>query len=406
MDADSPVLWIRIDPDMQLVRQVNFEQPDYQWQYQLRYERDVTAQVQAIEQLKKYSTPYTRKALTDIIENEQCYYKVRCSATKCLTHVANGMASTWTGPPAMMTIFKKLFGSYSCLNIIKLNNFSTIQSYFLQKAMPLAMAELRTAHGICPQEVLRFLLDLFKYNDNSKNKFSDNYYRATLIEALANTVTPVVSAVLTRTDFQQAPSEALSQETKLILEEITRYLNLDKLLPCYGYTVTISCLKAIRHLQKMGHLPSNSAFFREYAQYGNFFNVRVAALECLIDITKAEQRKSDLDFLLDLIEIDPVPRLRYQIVRMMIANPLMNKKDLNNPLNTEDVVERLWKLMNNCLSHNSKLRCAVVDLYYTFYGRGRPSCLPIPEVKMIELFKNSLFETIKYFLFIFYSSLW
>ena len=36
---------------------------------------------------------------------------------------------------------------------------------------------LRNTHNICPPEVLKFLLDLFKYNDNTKNNFSDNYYR-------------------------------------------------------------------------------------------------------------------------------------------------------------------------------------------------------------------------------------
>lgn len=47
--ADSPVLWIRVDPEMTLLRKVVFEQPDYQWQYQLRYERDVTAQAEVSE---------------------------------------------------------------------------------------------------------------------------------------------------------------------------------------------------------------------------------------------------------------------------------------------------------------------------------------------------------------------
>lgn len=57
------------------------------------------------------------------------------------------------------------------------------------------MAGLRNAHGLCPPEVIRFLLDLFKYNDNSKNRFSDNYYRAALIDALSATVTPVITIV-------------------------------------------------------------------------------------------------------------------------------------------------------------------------------------------------------------------
>lgn len=57
------------------------------------------------------------------------------------------------------------------------------------------MAGLRNSHGICPQEVIRFLLDLFKYNDNSKNRFSDNYYKAALIDALGASITPVISVV-------------------------------------------------------------------------------------------------------------------------------------------------------------------------------------------------------------------
>lgn len=391
--VDSPVLWIRIDPDMQLLRQVALEQPDYQWQYQLRYERDVTAQQQAIAQLKRYPTPYTRKALTDTIENDQCFYRVRCAATTCLRMVANEMAASWTGPPAMMTLFRKLFGSFSCPHIIKLNSFNNFQLYFLQKSMPVAMAGLRTSHGICPQEVVRFLLDLFKYNDNSKNKFSDNYYRAALIEALAETVTPAVSAVLART-FQQTSSEALPSETKLILEEITRYFNLDKLMPCYKHTVTISCLKAIRRLQKMGHLPCNAAFFKEYAQYGVFIEVRVSAIEALVDILKAEQKREDFDFLLDLIETDPVPVVKLKALRYLVDNPPFTKKDVSHSLNTEDIVDRIWKMMNHILSHDTKLRCGLLDLYYTLYGVGRPSCMPKSEVCRFSSSCERVFNTL------------
>ncbi len=80
------------------------------------------------------------------------------------------MVSSWAGPPAMMTLFRKMFGSHSCPDIVRQNNFSNFQHYFLQKTIPVAMAHLRTIHNICPPEVLKFLLDLFKYNDNTKNK--------------------------------------------------------------------------------------------------------------------------------------------------------------------------------------------------------------------------------------------
>jgi transcription initiation factor TFIID subunit 2 len=68
----------------------------------------------------------------------------------------------------------------------------------LFQTIPLAMAGLRNAHGICPSEVIRFLLDLFRFNDNSKNRFSDNYYRAALVEALGATVTPTVSMLTSK----------------------------------------------------------------------------------------------------------------------------------------------------------------------------------------------------------------
>lgn len=289
----------------------------------------------------------------------------------------------------MITMFKKLYGSYSCPNIIRLNDFSNFQLYFLQKVMPVAIGGLRSNHGTCPQEVIKFLLDLFKYNDNSKNKFSDNYYRASLIEALGETVTP--AAIMTRSVYHQSSlADALSSETKLILEEITRYFNLDKLMPCYKHTVTISCLKTIRRLQKMSHLPTNAAFFKDYSQYGVFIEVRYAAIEALVDIVRSEQRREDLDFILELVEADPIQAVRHKCLKLLVLNPPFTKKDVNHPLNTEDLVERIWNMMNQALTHDSQLRCALLDLYFTLYGRSRPSCLPKPELSVVLNLKDKI----------------
>lgn len=85
--ADSPLLWIRIDPDMAVLRKVELAQADFMWQYQLRYERDVVAQEEAIVALEKFSTAASRLALTDILEQEQCFYKVRMQACFCLAKV-------------------------------------------------------------------------------------------------------------------------------------------------------------------------------------------------------------------------------------------------------------------------------------------------------------------------------
>lgn len=57
-------------------------------------------------------------------------------ATSCVLflQVANAMVANWAGPPAMLAIFRKLFGSFSCSHIVRQNNFTNLQHYFLQKA--------------------------------------------------------------------------------------------------------------------------------------------------------------------------------------------------------------------------------------------------------------------------------
>ncbi|KAK2095362.1 Transcription initiation factor TFIID subunit 2, partial [Saguinus oedipus] len=74
-EVDMDLSAMEIDPDMSVLRKVEFEQADFMWQYQLRYERDVVAQQESILALEKFPTPASRLALTDILEQEQCFYR-------------------------------------------------------------------------------------------------------------------------------------------------------------------------------------------------------------------------------------------------------------------------------------------------------------------------------------------
>ncbi|XP_033645134.1 transcription initiation factor TFIID subunit 2-like isoform X1 [Asterias rubens] len=375
MDADSPVLWIRVDTKMTLLRQVIFKQPDFQWHYQLRYERDIIAQIEAIENLEKFPSTSTVNVLSESIENRQCFHKVRMVAAHSLAKISNELVASYMGHTAIIAMFKKLFGSYSCADIVRQNNFNSFMDYFLQKTLPVALATIRNGHSLCPRESLDFLVDLIKYNDNTKNKFSDNYYRASLITALTRTITPAVAMVSTSV-------ENLTPETKMVLEEVTRCLNLEKLLPCYHHRVTISCLQAIRTLQKNGHLPSDPTLFQTYAQYSHFVEIRMAALESLVDYVKVEANADIFSWLLDIVEQDPMPSVRHRLFQMLIDNPPFKHRE-ESPLNNEALVERMWTLMNCGTSHDARLRCDAVDFYHSLYGRSRPSCLPIPEFGLV-----------------------
>ncbi|KAK3736334.1 hypothetical protein QZH41_020807, partial [Actinostola sp. cb2023] len=331
MDSDSPVLWIRIDPEVTWLRHVTFEQPDYMWQYQLRHERDVMAQAK----------------------------------------VASSSADSWAGHAAMMNIFKNFFSSKSCPEIIRYNDYSNFISYYILKTLPVAIASIRNVHSQCPREILQFLLDLLKYNDNRINKYSDSYYIAALMDALAKTVTAGVCMTATTSTGKQVVK--LKEETQLVLSEVTRRLNLEKLLPSYRYTVTVSCLKTLRALQVNGQVPSDSKTFEYYSSYGHFEDVRKCAIDCLVDLAKVDRSERVLGILITFIEKDPVPFIRHYTLRSLAVNPPFTRK-ADSPLCTENVVERLWHVMNTV--HDARLRCDSCDLYNALFGRLTPTCVP------------------------------
>ena len=126
-------------------------------------------------------------------------------------------------------------------------------------------------------------------------------------------------------------------------------------------------------------------------------DVRVTALNAIVELVKADGRSEDLNFLLDIIENDPEPRVRHQLLLMLAQHPPF-ERGRGHPLDTTSVMERLWKLMKYAiiviycefqmmtfflffccysvgLSHDSRLRNDIVDLYHCLYGRRKPPCL-------------------------------
>lgn len=155
MDSDSPLLWIRLDSDLKILRELNLEQADYNWQNELRFERDICAQLDAVEVLSKFPSVNTRTTLISVLESPECFYRIRIKAAHVLTDVCNKIVHTWNGPLPLVPTFKKIFMCLQCPQIVACNNFADLQMYFLQKALPVAIGSLRNSHNLCPTEVIR-----------------------------------------------------------------------------------------------------------------------------------------------------------------------------------------------------------------------------------------------------------
>ncbi|KAK5983893.1 tRNA-dihydrouridine(47) synthase [NAD(P)(+)] [Trichostrongylus colubriformis] len=377
MDPDSPVLWIRLDPELHLIRSLMINQPDYQWEYMLRYERDVLAQLQALERLQLCPNPQSRDVLLETISNDNFFYRVRCHAAYALTEVLNKMPETWSGVPALLSLYRKTYGAKSCPTIPRSNNFvvtsQNLQQYFLQQAIPQALARMRT-NGMALQEVQCFIVDYIRYNDNSMNRYSDDHYRASLLNALAACIAPVN----TLGGGNYIP-DALSWEMNEVVEETTHALNLDTIKPSFRHVVGVAALNVVHHLQRNGHIPSDSKIFWVFAAPKLCVSMRKVALHIIVErlsMSRKKQSTNDLMRLLAMLSQDSDPAIRLHIATELALMPPFSTHECTdtgptNPCNTAQIAEELWMLMSRT-SLDTRVRLLLMDLFFSLYGMSAP----------------------------------
>lgn len=83
----------------------------------------------------------------------------------------------------------------------------------------------------------------------------------------------------------------------------------------------------------------------------------MSALECLVDFVRVDGRWGDLQHLLDIVENDPDPGLRYKLVRMMIKNPPFERAHRQR-LDIPELVDRIWNnIKYSFIPHCSRNIC-------------------------------------------------
>lgn len=73
-------------------------------------------------------------------------------------------------------------------------------------------------------------------------------------------------------------------------------------------------------------------------------DIRLTALECLVDYVRVEGSENDIDHVLTIVEKDPVPLIRHKLLRMLADNPPFDR-NRGHKNDTFFLVDRLWKLM-------------------------------------------------------------
>lgn len=81
---ECSLLWVRIDPELEFIRNVNIKQSEDNWHFQLLLEKDIIGQYEAIHQLKQYKSEPAYDALKHVAQNKEYFYKIRQQAVKAL----------------------------------------------------------------------------------------------------------------------------------------------------------------------------------------------------------------------------------------------------------------------------------------------------------------------------------
>jgi transcription initiation factor TFIID subunit 2 len=195
------------------------------------------------------------------------------------------------------------------------NDFRALTEYFVQKAIISAMSMIRHDNGECPREIKRFLISQLQLNDNQGNEFSDNYYVASLIEAVGSAFMPTKQSVTNDSGelklidnvdvLKQIRSDSMLVEA---LAEINRHLFLETQIPSYHNVVAQECLDVLIKFMSTEVIPTSVKPFLLFSLPGNYISVRQACFDALILFGWG---KIDVaHFLLDVVESDEDYKIR------------------------------------------------------------------------------------------------
>ncbi|KAK9711008.1 hypothetical protein K7432_008112, partial [Basidiobolus ranarum] len=314
--ASGTFEWIRLDSDLEWICVMQFEQPDYMWACQLLNDRDVVAQIEAIEALSNCPSPATSTSLMRTMMDPKCFYRIRMEGAFALAKCAIPQLD-WIGLHHLFKIFQKRYcyasttsdGDGDIAIVPKPNNFSGFTEYFVQKAIVAAFSTVKNSKGHTPIKIKQFLLELLRYNDNTGNHFSDNYYISALINALGNALIPNERS-------NQSEQEGERELFADAVQEIERYRTLDYLVPSYHNTVTISVLQVMMKLMMANLLAPNLKLFLGYTRYGNFMRVRLVAFEALL-LLDGLRNDSIAHYIFQVIAHDPCHYVRYYLAKCL-----------------------------------------------------------------------------------------
>ncbi len=273
-----PLSWVRLDPEVEWIASLQTHQSEGMLIEQLRNDRDVIAQYEAIVMLQRHpSSLAIVEALEGILNDPKCFHRIRTDAA--LGMGACAIASDLNvAALKLVSFYTKNFGLQSTSGSIVVpvprpNSFNSLQMYYIRCAIAPALGAIRVNSGTLMELVGQLILNMMRFNDNASNAYSDNYYIATLIGALERHL-----------EARHALGLPLERMCKDFARELDRYVIVERIQPYYRNVVMVAairgwtCLRTLSPPSVQLLLEPTERQIASFMEAGNFLDVRLAAL--------------------------------------------------------------------------------------------------------------------------------
>ncbi|KAJ6236660.1 transcription initiation factor tfiid [Anaeramoeba flamelloides] len=391
----SPVFYIRIDPELNWIRElILLKNNDSMWRHELELERSVISQYETIKRLSHWKHEDSLEILHATLLDIRYFCPIRVEAAKAIAK-QNCEESGWKAGEVLIEIFKKYYFDIET-GIIKPNDFSDLDNYYLQKGIIIAISRVKDKNSNTPKMVVDFLLNLSKYNDNSENEYNDEHYCCLIIQA-----------------FGYLFPEDEDDYNKLF-EEIERYLERDKLFPSEDNILTRTSLQTIAKFQNRVEL--DFELFKGYMTDVNYSDgIRIEAIYHGLFIATKEEFPNRFLLILEYITsnefIEEFSPFYYVLLIKKIAKKLrLNKKTKTktilyfnyvnllktSTITNEQIMKIIWNLMNRG-SINIDLRNILFKLYDIIFGIHIPNPFKLGkskrEFKTLESYHKNKYDS-------------
>lgn len=355
--SESPLLWIRADPEMEYLAEINFNQPVQMWINQLEKDKDVIAQAQAIatiEALPQISFAVVT-ALNNFLTDSKAFWRVRIEAAFALASTASE-ETDWAGLLHLVKFYKSRRFDPD-IGLPKPNDFHDFAEYFVLEAIPHAVAMVRTADRKSPREAVDFVLQLLKYNDNNGNPYSDVFWLAQLVQSVGEL------------EFGQQSILLLSS----LLKHIDRLLQFDRLMPSYNGVLTISCIRTLTQiaLKLSGFIPLDRVYelIKPFRDLKAIWQVRIEASRALLDL-EFHSKGTDAVLLLFIKYVEEELSLRGQVkLAIHVMRLCQMRIDSNEEISSQTFVALLCLLEGRVSFNNVLLRHHLFCILQILAGR-------------------------------------